>query len=115
MAHTKALMDLIPSKVPEKIEAIADGKMFVASNGVIVVLSKGQDRLTTVKGKTVLARHFDTPISAKWLTRRIEGFAEYVKETKMPRGPRPKTDQEVIAAPIKRIRMRRKPATKRTT
>lgn len=102
----KTYIDTIPKNVTHGGDVIAEGKAYVATNGMVVILSQDECLLTIVKGQKILQRSFETPISKKWLVRRIEGFADDMKAQKLPRGPRPKTDQEIIAAPIKRIRIR---------
>ena len=96
--------------IPESGIPLGDCDVFVAENGVMVIVNSARDTMTVVKGRNMMKRMFVKAVSKQWLTRRINDFGEYTKAFKMPRGPRKKTDQEVIAAPIKRIRMKKKAA-----
>lgn len=90
----KAFIDTIPKTVAHAGAVIAEGTVYVATNGMVVTLSKDRTVLTIVKGQKILKRAFETPISKQWLVRRIEGFADEMKAQKLPRGPRPASKSE---------------------
>jgi len=110
----KAFKDCDPAPTAGKAdELVAYGSVHVADNGMVVVVSDRdlEPSLTIIKGKAFFVRIFEKPITKPWLARRINEFADYVKEFKLPRGPRAKNgDPDGISAPIKRIRLKKEVA-----
>ena len=90
---------------PDNRKLLAACEPWTAENGMLV-LFHGKRMFMTIKGQTIFRRTFSKEISPSWMLRRVNEFAAHVQATKLPRGPRKKTDAEVIAAPIKRIRMK---------
>ena len=117
MAKKKPYIDLPIAQIAddERKSSIRRGDLWVADNDTLVLVTSNR-YLTTVKGKSVFRRSFSSEISAKWMRRRINEFAEHVKTTKLPRGPRRQIDKDIaeIAKPIKRIRKKGKASKEMT-
>ena len=87
---------------PDVDVPIEIGGLYIADNGMPVMISAEPTmvadhvsawRLTIVKGKSFFVRHFpEAPKTRNWRARKINAFAKFVKETKLRRGPRARTN-----------------------
>ena len=82
---------------------LVNGDVYLSESKLLIVHKAEAKMLFAIKGKKVRRRKFTNPISTKWLARRINGFAEDVRQNERVDMPALKAAEPKSKSQEKRI------------